>query len=89
MEGCVLKYCRLCVAMRFSLFLVRAIATHLHIAVLKRGEVCPRRPMPYAHGALGPRRPMPTEPYDQCPMPTEAYAVRVPHLSEKGYIVLH
>jgi len=32
---------------------------------------------------------MPTEAYALCPrrpMPTEAYAVRVPHLSEKGYI---
>jgi hypothetical protein len=24
-----------------------------YIAVLKRGEVCPRRPMPYAHQPVG------------------------------------
>ena len=36
------------------------------IAVLKRGEVCPRRPMP-----------------------TEAYARRVPHVTEKGYMLFH
>ena len=32
------------------------VSAYLHIAVLKRGEVCP---MPYAHGGLCPRRPMP------------------------------
>jgi len=29
--------------------------------------------MPYAHGGL-------------CPMPTQAYARRVPHVTEKGYM---
>jgi hypothetical protein len=43
-----------------------------HIAVLKRGEVCP---MPHA------RCPMPHAP---CPMP---HARRVPHVTEKGYIM--
>ena len=41
------------------------------IAVLKRGEVCP---MPTEAYALCPRRPMP-------------YARRVPHVTEKGYML--